>query len=166
MLRYLSPMLLFVLVGCKDAGPPPRNQNVDPRQRILQRIGDINDFSRPRPLVTLEEFFDGNSDTGSIGYNLPDPPTPKEFYDLLKGIRDRPGVKDVRVAVMDLEDPERWPSTDTIWIITSATLDQVKSWFPKRFAPDEIWDDFDKSAAKFEAYNVPQGMRAVGAWYD
>jgi hypothetical protein len=158
--------LLMILAGCRDAESRPRKPTVDPRQRLLQRIGDINNFARPRPLVTLEEFFDGNNDAGSIGYNLADPPTPKELYDLLKGIRDRPDVKDVRIAVMDLEDLERWPSTDTIWIITSATPDQVKTWFPNRLVPDEVWDGFDKSAATFETYNVPQGMRAVGAWYD
>jgi hypothetical protein len=116
--------------------------------------------------VTLEEFFDGNTDPGSIGYNLPDPPKPKEFYDLLKRFLDRPEVSDVRIAVMDHEDLERWPSTDTIWIITSASPDQVRSWFPARLAPDETWDGFDKAAAKFEPYEVPKGMRAVGAWYD
>jgi hypothetical protein len=40
---------------------------MDSRERLLQRIGDINDRSRPRPLVTLDEFFDGNDDPGVAG---------------------------------------------------------------------------------------------------
>ena len=36
----------------------------------INRNGDINDPAVPRPLVTLEEFFEGNDDYGSIGYNF------------------------------------------------------------------------------------------------
>ena len=139
---------------------------MDARRRLLARIGDINDFSRPRPLVTLEEFFEGNDDPGSIGYNLADPPEPREFYELLRQLRDREDVRDVRIEVMDLEDPEGWPLTDTIWIITSAPPDTVRSWFPKRLAPSEMLDGFAESVREIEAYEVPPGLRAVGAWYD
>jgi hypothetical protein len=139
---------------------------MNPRDRLLARIGDINDFSRPRPLVTLEEFFDGNDDPASIGYNLPDPPEPREFYKLLVQIRKRPDVGDVRIEVKDLEDPDGWPSTDTIWVITSALPQEVRSWFPERLAPDEVVDGFAGSASSLETYSIPKGMRAVGIWYD
>lgn len=137
-----------------------------PRQRLLARIGDINDFTRPRPLVTLEEFFEGNNDPSSIGYNLPEPPQPREFYQLLLDIRKRPMVSDVRIEVKDMEDPNGWPSTDMIWIITSSTPQEVGTWFPKRLAPDDIMDGFDASIIARESYTIPNGMRAVGAWYD
>jgi hypothetical protein len=120
------------------------------RERLLARIGNINDFSRPRPLVTLEEFFEGNNDPGSIGYNLSMPPTPAEFYALLKTIRTRPAVRDVRIQVMDLQDPDEWPSTDLIWIITSATPQEVRTWFPKNAAPDEMIDGFAASMTPVE----------------
>lgn len=61
-----------------------------PLERIVERIGrvgDVNEPGTPKPLVTLEEFFDGNEDPGSIGYNLPDPPAPQELYELFKRIR-------------------------------------------------------------------------------
>jgi hypothetical protein len=139
---------------------------MNPRERLLARIGDINDFTRPRPLVTLEEFFEGNDDPASIGYNLPTPPTPREFYDLLIGIRKRPTVSDVRIEVKDLEDPDGWPSTDMIWVITTATPHEVRSWFPERFAPDEVIGGFGATIAPVEQYTVPKGMRAIGVWYD
>jgi hypothetical protein len=142
-----------------------RGGPLEARDKLLARIGDINDFSRPRPLVTLAEFFEGNSDPGSIGYNLPDPPPPQEFYRLLTAIAARPEVRDVRIEVKDLEDPDGWPSTDTIWIFTSAGLDTVRAWFPERLAPDE-WDVVDRLDPSVEAYEVPTGSRAVSAWYD
>ena len=138
----------------------------DSRTRLLTRIGDVNDPKVPRPLVTLEEFFEGNDDPGSIGYNLPEPPEPREFYALLLEIRDKPGVADVRIEVMQLEDPEGWPNSDTIWVITTSTPDEVRSWFPDRLAPDAVYDGFQTAVHPLEHYSVPTGMRAVGIWYD
>jgi len=137
---------------------------MDPRATLLQRIGDINDFDRPRPLVSLELFFDGNDDPASIGYNLPDPPAPREFHELLKGLRDRDDVRDVLIEVKDMEDPDGWPSTDTIWFITSAPADDVQRWFPEALAPDDVIVGF--GGQKIESYDLPNGFEAVGAWHD
>jgi hypothetical protein len=139
---------------------------MEPRKRLLERIGDINDFSRPRPLVTIEEFFDGNDDPASIGYNLPDPVPPHEFCSLLKTLRDREDVADIRIEVKDQEDPDGWPSTDTSWFITSASIADVRGWFPDRLAPDEVLADFDSLTQNVEPYDIPDGMKAIGAWYD
>lgn len=137
---------------------------MDARDRLLRRIGDINDFSRPRPLVTLAEFFEGNTDPASIGYNLPDPPAPAEFHRILSAIARRPEVADVRVEVKDLEDPDGWPSTDTIWIFTSAPAGIVRAWFPEQVAPDDV--TVGRLDASVEPYPVPSGTHAVRAWYD
>ena len=72
-----------------------------------ERIGDINNFELPRPVVSLELFFDGNDDWGSIGYNLPDQIAPQQFHAILQSIRDRNEVADVLIEVKDLEDPDR-----------------------------------------------------------
>jgi hypothetical protein len=88
----------------------------------INRNGDVNDLNVPRPIVTLEEFFEGNEDFGSIGYNFyPDQPAPPEFYELFQRIRERPDVANVLVEVSMQEMPDEWPSTDTVWILTSKT---------------------------------------------
>jgi len=158
-------------VGCDEppaSAPhsPPATSSSDARSKLLDRIGDINDFSKPRPLVTLAEFFEGNNDYASIGYNLLDSPSPQEWYQLLKDIAKRADVADIRIEVKDLEDPSGWPSTDTIWIITTASPEQVQTWLPERVAPDEIVDGFDESASPAERYELPAGHRALGLWYD
>ena len=139
---------------------------MDPRLRLLNRIGDINDFSRPRPLVSIQEFLEHNDDMGSIGYNLPDPPHPSVFYDLLNGLAAREDVADIRIEVKDLELPDGWPATDTIWFITTASPHDVRAWFPENLAPDDLIVGFPNAPRAVEPYELPEGMEAIGAWYD
>lgn len=116
-------------------------------------------------LVSLESFFEGNDDPESIGYNLPDPPDPQEFYRLLRSIRARPDVADVRLYVenADAEDAER--RTDTIWIVTSAPVDELASWFPERLAPDD-WMKPGQMGSGTGTVAVPNGMNVWCAFYD
>ncbi len=178
-----SLLILLGAAACKkdteqDAATPPSAQSqrnkvgdtaMSARARPLARInrdGDFNDFATPRPLVTLEEFFEGNDDLGSIGYNFyPDQPRPAEFYELFKKIRDKPEVADVRIAVMDLEEPDSWPATDNVWIITSASPEEMTAWMGERFRPDDIFDGFPTHYS-LEPYDVPEGLRAIGVWWD
>jgi hypothetical protein len=52
------------------------------RQILVNRIKaqGLPSPHRPLPLVTLEEFFTGNDDYGSIGCNLSPPLGPQYFY--------------------------------------------------------------------------------------
>ena len=152
------------------ANPVDEIVSMEAHERLLERInrnGDINYDIIPRPLVTLEEFFEGNKDYGSIGYNFyPDQPSPSEFYHLFKTIRDKADVADVRVEIKDLEDPEGWPSTDTVWIVTKASVSDIKKWLGKRFEPDDIIVGFTKGYYTREHYEIPEGMQAIGVWWD
>jgi hypothetical protein len=176
-----------IIVGCKKTTPQdtsvesessqidkPSSQNLPPNdqqalKRLVARInknGDINDPAVPNPLVTLEEFFEGNNDYGSIGYNFTASPSPAEFYSFFKQIRSRPGVANVLVQVCQHEEPEGWPSTDTVWIITRAGADEVKRWLGKRFEADDILVGWSKEKDLVEFYKVPEGMQAIGVWWD
>jgi len=135
------------------------------KERIF-RAGDINDPATARPLVSLEEFFDGNDDFGSIGYNFyPDQPAPSDFYELFKRIRSRPEVANVLVEVCQQEMPEEWPSTDTVWIITSASAGTVAKWLGERFQADDIFDGWTEHVQR-EPYQLPPGMKPIGIWWD
>jgi hypothetical protein len=139
------------------------------RAHLIERIsrhGDINDPETLRPMVTLEEFFEGNGDWGSIGCNLPDPCSPAEFHALFRSIRDRDDVHDVRVEIQDVPDETSWPFTDTVWVVTSATAAEVESWFEERVRPDEVLDGMASHHPAAEPLDVPAGMRPVGVWWD
>lgn len=141
---------------------------MDAKSRLVERInrhGKIGDAKTPAPLVTLEEFFEGNGDPGSIGCNLPGGVQPSEMYAAFKAIRARPGVADVRVQVTMHDDPEGWPFSDTVWVITSASDADIRTWLPERLRPDELFQGFHRDRP-MESCEVPSGMRAVGLWYD
>jgi hypothetical protein len=140
---------------------------MDHRERITQRIdrlGDPNDPNTPRPLLTIEEFFEGNEYPGSIGCNLSPAPPPSRFYSLFKRIASRPNVKDIRVRITDFDDFD-WPFSDTVYIMTSATVEEVGSWFDADLAPDEIWEGFH-TGETHEPYSTPSGTRPVAVWWD
>jgi len=138
-----------------------------PLQRITERVsrhGDINDLSTMRPLLTLEEFFEGNDVDGSIWCNCSPPPSPSEAYSILKQIRAKPGVADVRVEVTMFDVPE-WPFSEVVWVITSAKPEQVESWFPKAVAPDTVSIGWGNSTT-YEPLDMPVGMQPVACWWD
>jgi hypothetical protein len=141
-------------------------QRLEEVTKLAKRNGDLMDPATARPLLTLEEFFDGNQDAGSIGYNFyPIQPTPQEFYEVFKTIRERPEVADVRVEVWDQVEEDFWPSCDTIWIITSADPKEVVQWIPKVMEPDDTLIGFP-TEPKIEPYDIPGGMQAIGIWWD
>ena len=45
-----------------------------------------------------------------------------------------PDVADVRVQVSLFDDPA-WPSSDTVWVVTSAPPPEVESWFAEALRP-------------------------------
>jgi hypothetical protein len=112
-----------------------------PLDRITQRVtrlGHPDDPGTPIPLVTVEEFFLGNTEAGSIGCNLSSAPSPERFHRLFAAIAQRPEVKDIRVQITMFDVPE-WPFSDTVYVMTSATPEEVASWFPEDLKPDETW---------------------------
>lgn len=137
-----------------------------PLQRITERVGRLghpDDPDTPRPLLSVEDFFVGNTTTGSIGCNLESAPAPDVFHTLFNSILQRPDVSDIRVQVTMFDDPE-WPFSDTVYVMTTATPEEVMSWFPEALRPDETWAGFSDQA--FEPYDVPTGMHPIGCWWD
>jgi hypothetical protein len=91
------------------------------------------------PIVSLEDFFLGNDDLGSIGCNLPNHPGLATFFDTLKAIRATPQVQDVLVAITEVDEDDLtiWPFSDKVYILTSASPQAITTWVAP-LHPDEI----------------------------
>ena len=85
---------------------------------------------QPPPVVTIDEFFIGNTDDESIAVNLSDHPGVQFFYERLRAIQARPDVKTVLVNIYDLEPIiyGGWPYAENVHVLTCASEDQVQSW--------------------------------------
>jgi hypothetical protein len=141
---------------------------MNPLERITERVnrlGDPNNPSSPRPLLTLAEFFEGNNVVGSIGCNLLPTPTPTQFHAVLSAIAARPEVRDVRVQVTMFDNPDEWPFSDTVWVITSADAATVRSWFSEAMAPDEVGEGWVQGVG-YEDYPLPAGTKPVSCCWD
>ena len=141
---------------------------MDARSRLLARVGDLTDPELPRALVTLEEFFTDNFDETLVGDVRVREFTPQEFFIVLQLLRTRMIFTDVRVEVKLPRTPGGWPSTDTIWIVSS--LDRMElprnlsRDFWDRFMPDD-WLTFPRTDGRTtEPLAIPAGS-AFGFYY-
>ena len=166
------------LLGCD--GPTSNNQNAQPlrgdhgkpestmtdRDKLIAKIKAQTHPSELREIVvSLDDFFTGNSDPGSIGVNLgPDQRAIAEFHRVLRDIREKQNVQDVLVRIYEYDDPASWPYTDTVYIITSAPLTTVQEWV-KPLLPDEVYAEwmYGKPPA---APEVQSGMTPYSVWWD
>lgn len=145
-------------------------------QRVHERVGrggEVGAEGVPAPVLTLAEFFDGNDDTGSIlcnvvltgvGEDEDDAPTPQQVRAVLESVRDRPEVADVRVVVLEAEDPDFWPFAEEVVVVTTADPETVRSWFPEDYAPDDVRERGPKR--DLEPFDVPDGYAALLCWWD
>ena len=87
-----------------------------------------------------------------------------ELFAVLKRIRSQPSVAGVYVEVTMHDDEEAWPYSDTVWVVTSASPQEVRRWLGDRFGPDDIVEGLPDHPT--ETVPVPAGMRVLRVWYD
>src|SRR5271156_6867198 len=85
--------------------------------------------TQPEPqVVSVERFFDGNDDLGSIGCNLTEHPGIDTFRDLLTGLLRRPDVQAVYARISELDPGDGYrPFTDTIFVVGTISPDELRA---------------------------------------
>jgi hypothetical protein len=140
--------------------------------REIDRQGGTKNYSAPRPLVSLELFFEGNDVKGSICANIMDEEMRSVgglpgIYRLFTRIRQREGVQDVLVPIYGYEEDVGWPDADSIIVICRQKQDEVASWVDV-IRPSETtditaeWDKYTTNAAP----DLGKAMRAYLLWWD
>jgi hypothetical protein len=119
----------------------------------------------PEPVVSLELFFDDNDDPASIGCNLPEHPGPARFYDVLRSIRDRPEVDSVWVGVSEVMEPDEWPFSDHVYVVTTASAAEVGSWTAE-LSPEQPGDAWWHGVPPLQEIAIPPDARLVTLWWD
>ena len=131
------------------------------------RSQELSGRKRALPVVSLENFFEGNDDYGSIGCNLSadEHPGPQGFYEILRAIRQREDVQDVLVEIHEWEeDEEAWPFSERIYILTTATPNDVAQWVAC-LHPDDVSEGYAFGKPPFAPISEP-GQRVFSVWWD
>jgi hypothetical protein len=103
------------------------------RRRLLETIA-----SQPpdEALVTIDQFFDGNDDLGSIGCNLAPHPGLHVFRETLKMLEARRDVSGVWIEIYDTDEGD-WPSSETVLVCGEIPL-EVLAEIALPIAPSEV----------------------------
>ena len=136
------------------------------REKLIEKIyqqGDPGSPDIPNPVVSLDDFFQGNDDVGSIGCNLDSHPGIDTFYQVLRSVRARESVQDVLVRINAVED--MWPFSDVVYVISSSPLEQIREWL-KPLQPDEVEDGLYWDQKLATDVELLPGMRIMYAWWD
>ena len=121
----------------------------------------------PPPVVSVSDFFTGNNEEGSIAPNvagMANEPSHDTFRDVLTSIKARPNVQDVLVALDPEDDHSMWPSSSTVYILSSATEDDVREWVAP-IKPDEVSEGY-ATGKPVRAPLLNPNVRVWYVWWD
>lgn len=117
------------------------------------------------PIVSLELFFEGNDDEGSIGCNLLEHPGVEMFYQKLKSIRDKDNVQDVFVEIYEVDDnDEYWPFSERVYILTNVSEVEVPEW-TSELEPSDIGEGWN-FGTPLAAPKLILGYKVYSIWWD
>lgn len=134
--------------------------------RLVQalRAGKTPVGQTPGPTVSLDDFFEGNDDIGSIGCNLMSHPGIDSFHRAFREIRSRGDVQGVFVEIKDLVDEHSWPFSDTVFVLTSMSRNDLAKLLTN-LEPDEV-GEFPAAAIPRDLPPLKPGMKILGIWWD
>lgn len=139
------------------------------RQRLLERIGDLSDPQTPLPIVTLEEFFEGNDYQESIVDKSNVEYQPQILYSIFRQFREIDGIHDVLVEIKEIGKPDLWPVADTFWVIAEFDPRHYREHWPAEFWEGNLPSDYltfpRKDERTTEDICVPNGMIVIGMQY-
>ena len=137
--------------------------------RLLDRIGDPLDESKPHPLVTLEEFFTDNNDPESLGDYARSKFDPPSFFAALVDLRTRDGFHDIRVEILPKLSTAGWPYSDTVWIVSDFDRMELPRQLPPTFGDGFLpcdWLSYPRiDNVAMESLVVPDGACVQGFAY-
>jgi len=134
--------------------------DIEKRNALVERLG-----SEPEPqLVPIDEFFDGNDDSGSIGCNLLQHPGMETFRATFARLKGRADVIAIYAQIAEVDPGEdSWPFSDTVFVVGRLTPEDLATELAA-LEPDEIGTakDFGVPEALLQKYRKPM----LAAWWD
>ena len=140
---------------------------MDKRLSLISKIRALEEVEPDDslPVVSLEDFFEGNTDKGSIGCNLLPHPGIHFIYDSLIKLRNHPMVQTVLIEIFEVDEAfENWPYSERVYVYSSLPDEEIaKMMNPLRY--DELEYGFFKGKPS-SAVNPEPGMNVYAFWWD
>ena len=155
-----------------DHAPLTGRSQSDARDALWARLRDAGwreglPADHPGFVLPANVFFDADMEMGSLAPNLVglEGAPPHELFErVFAEVSAEPSVSGVFVSVLSDSVPDSWPSSDTVYIVTAATLTQVESWV-QRLEPDEVRET-DETLEIANPFSIPAGQRVYAVWWD
>ncbi len=138
------------------------------KKALIEHIKQREKSNAREILLAPDLYFDGYDDEHCTLCANVGPFTTSHFAARLREIRQRPDVLAVFIRFYDyadaLEFEDSWIGSDSVYVITSASLEAIRDWFADLQVSD-IWEEND--IAKFpDVSQIPKGFRLVAVWWD
>lgn len=135
------------------------------KAELLKEIKDIG-FPDSEVAISMDDFFDNeNYSEDCIGANIyPARPTPEKFYKVFKALIASKKADKIFVRISDIDEPENWFYSDTVYIIGSLTLDELKDSI-ETLCPDEIYEEF-MYGKPVNIADINNGQKTYSLWWD
>lgn len=75
---------------------------MEPHKQLRERIQQLPDPGAPLPIVTLEQFFEGNEFLESIVGETNTSYRPESLYSAFKRLRELDGIHDIYVEIKEI----------------------------------------------------------------
>jgi hypothetical protein len=134
--------------------------DLEKRRQLIESLSSESEGQ----IVSVDRFFDGNDDIGSIGCNLIHHPGVDAFRDVFKALEDRPDLEAVYVGITELDPGEGcWPFSDTVFVVGTISTDELRA-VVQPLQPDEVGPGayFKVPAAIRDRHQGP----ILGVWWD
>lgn len=134
-------------------------------KRIAEQVDLGSRWERP-VLVSVDEFFNGNDVLGSFAANAcTEEIDVCQFHDIFKEIENRDDVRGVWIEIVDIDDNDEWPYSDTGYLITSASESEINTWFGEGFPSDIRLVSDDEEVRNYIVINE-SGFNLYSLWWD
>jgi hypothetical protein len=164
---YVALTTLTMLTSCNN----PTTIDIEKWDRLVKKYDLLKFPNLPQPiLLTVDEFFDGNNDVGSIAPNLDRKPELSEYHKILKQISDNPKVvggfveiKEVMIYENGVLNDNEWFYTDIVYFIGDITKEEIRD-ATKALMPDNV--DYEKEGRLVNLDKSFEGKNVVYVWWD
>jgi hypothetical protein len=140
---------------------------VEKRLSLISKVRKLEESALDdlATVVSVEDFFDSNTDEGSIVCNLIPHPGIDFFFKHLLEIRNHTEVQALLVQIYEVDEKMgTWPFSERIFVYTSLPKDEI-SRMMKSLKYDEIEAGFIWGRPL--SSEIPQpGMKGYGFWWD